>query len=344
MNNQENTLYDRPDGGEWRCEERGVYSVLDHGYVHVVESWGSDQQIIESARMSTDKGFLGWGPKCKECGLSWPDRPDSCTNDALRDDTLHDDGPGDEKLLRYLYENKHSTPFEFAGLTIEVQAPLMVFREWHRHRVPFGYSEMSARYVQMPNLHYVPSVQRIIDSAKKSVNKQASGGGALDFPGFFSEGLPERRDVQMAKEIRHQIQAEQLQIYDFYENMLSWGVSKEIARLDTPVSRYSRMRATGNLRGWLGFLTLRMAPGAQFEIRQFAHCVADVVATTFPRTYELFNEGMKPILDPESVDTPEKAWARGASLMRAAFHQHAPLGDNDPLWEISIPEYKRPEP
>src|SRR5690242_17646392 len=45
--------------------------LLDHGYVRFIESWGSDQRIIESARMSTDKGFLGWGPKgeetCKRC-------------------------------------------------------------------------------------------------------------------------------------------------------------------------------------------------------------------------------------------------------------------------------------
>ena len=74
----ENVGYDRPDGGEWRCEARGEYSVLDHGYLNVVEHWGSDQKIIESARMSTDKGFLGWGPKCKECGRWYgsPHNPD----------------------------------------------------------------------------------------------------------------------------------------------------------------------------------------------------------------------------------------------------------------------------
>jgi hypothetical protein len=41
--------------------------VLDHGYVELVESWGSDERIVEAARMSTAKGFLGWGPKCSNC-------------------------------------------------------------------------------------------------------------------------------------------------------------------------------------------------------------------------------------------------------------------------------------
>jgi len=60
-------------------------NVLDHGYVELVEYWGSDEAIICAARMSTSKSFLGWGT---------------------------DEKPGDEKLLKYLYENKHSTPFE----------------------------------------------------------------------------------------------------------------------------------------------------------------------------------------------------------------------------------------
>ena len=81
--------------------------VLDHGYVELIETWGSDERIIEAARMSTNKGFQGWGPK-------------------------GDGSPGDEKLLKYLYTHKHMTPFEMAGMTIEVQAPIFVFREWHR--------------------------------------------------------------------------------------------------------------------------------------------------------------------------------------------------------------------
>jgi thymidylate synthase (FAD) len=281
--------YDREDGNEYRCEERGVYSVLDHGYLHVKTVWGSDQEIIESARMSTDKGFLGWDPgPCPSCaglGSFEADEGEAVCHDCNGKGTI----PGDAKLLRYLYEHKHSTPFEFAGLTIEVQAPIMVYREWHRHRTQ-SYSEMSARYVQMPNLHYVPSVERIIASAKKSSNKQASGTGVLNIPDeVFAD------DREIAERVQHLIRAEQQRIYTLYEQLLSFGISKEIARLDTPVSRYSRMRATANLRNWLAFLTLRTAPDAQFEIRQYAHCVADVIADAFPRTYELFCEGVRPV-------------------------------------------------
>jgi thymidylate synthase (FAD) len=76
-----------------------------------------------------------------------------------------------------------------------------------------------------------------------------------------------------------------------YEAMLELGVARELARLNTPVSRYSRMRASANLRNWLAFLTLRMDEHAQYEIRQYANVVGELISATFPRTWELFKEG-----------------------------------------------------
>jgi len=74
----------------------------------------------------------------------------------------------------------------------------------------------------------------------------------------------------------------------------SWGSDRRIieaARIHLPVGRYTRMRASANLRNWLGFLTLRTDPAAQWEIRQFAHAVAAVIEQLFPRTYELYISG-----------------------------------------------------
>ena len=126
--------------------------ILDHGSIELIESWGSDERIIEAARMSTGKGFLGWGPfDCPDCGPlpeeekihlhGTPLGKQGCKKCQGKGYVL-----GDEKLLRYLWDHKHATPFEMAGATFDVAGPIMVFREWHRHRVPFGYNEMSARY------------------------------------------------------------------------------------------------------------------------------------------------------------------------------------------------------
>jgi len=218
--------------------------VLDSGYVELVEHWGSDDRIIEAARMSTGKGFQGW-------------------------DT-------DAKLLAYLYNNKHATPFEMAGMVIEVKAPILVFREWHRHRTQ-SYNEMSARYIPLPDENYRPTLDNILSRGGVSTtNRQASGTGAV--PG--------------AVDIQHWL-GELDQLYanaqDVYELGLKLGIPKELARLPVPVARYSRMRASANLRNWLAFLTLRMAPAAQWEIRQYANAVGALVEERFPRTFALFD-------------------------------------------------------
>lgn len=225
--------------------------VLDHGYIGFVEYWGSDERIIEAARMSTSKSFLGWGTPEK---------------------------PGDEKLLRRLWIKKHATPFEMAGMAVEVQAPIMVFREWHRHRTQ-SYNEMSARYTPLPNVNYIPSVERLIIRTDTK-NKQA---GTVDGAGSLDEAAARRfqEDLQFAYERDEAL----------YQVSLANGVPKELARLCLPVGRYSRMRASANLRNWLGFLALRMADDAQWEIRQYANRLCDMLHKVFPRTLTLFLEG-----------------------------------------------------
>jgi len=262
--------------------------LLDHGYIQLIEVWGSDERIIESARMSTSGAFRGWGPidagPCLTCND--PSNP-NCSY-GFTEHTCHrcdgsgrDLRPGDEKLLRYLYENKHSTPFEFGGLVVEVQAPILVFREWHRHRTQ-SYTEMSARYSPLPDLNYIPTPERCL--FVNGQNKQANAiKGAETLTHEAALGwLGELADVyEHAQRV--------------YERGLAIGIPKELARLPVPVGRYSRMRAATCLRNWLGFLTLRSdlsieGGAAQWEIRQFANALGMLLIGAFPRTMELFCE------------------------------------------------------
>jgi len=244
--------------------------ILDHGYLKFIEAWGSDELIIESARMSTDGAFRGWGPlHSKECEYAGtPKRENEGCCPAA---------PGDEKLLRYLYKNKHTTPFEMGGLTIEVQAPIFVFRQWHRHRTQ-SYNELSARYTELPDLFYVPSVERIIASAQSNTNKQASGKGA---------------EITEAEAIRRQLRWHEKYEADrkFYLEDIAAGMAPELARISIPVAQYSRMRASGNLWNWLRFQTLRLDAHAQYEIRIYAEALDKVIEERFPRTWQLFREG-----------------------------------------------------
>lgn len=224
-----------------------IKELLDKGYLGLVETWGSDERIVEAARMSRQGGFRGWEK--------------------------------DAKLLRYLYENKHATPFEFAGMVIEVKAPIMVFREWHRHRTQ-SYNEASARYAPLPADDYLPTIRRVVEgSFAAHGNKQAGRSG----------GAPEI-SPELAEEWLDLLERDQKQIEETYQKGLQWGVPKELARGAMTVFRFSRMRAQANLRNWFAFLTLRMDPKAQEEIRVYANAVGELIAESFPRTWELFND------------------------------------------------------
>lgn len=134
--------------------------ILDHGYVKFIEHWGSDERIVEAARMSTDKGFLGWGPKHKpECAINGIDFGDV----SLAECSCGGPYAGDEKLLKYLYNHKHATPFEMAGMAIEVQAPIMVFREWHRHRTQCLSGDSMITCVSPSGSSYRRSIQSIFE-------------------------------------------------------------------------------------------------------------------------------------------------------------------------------------
>lgn len=233
-----------------------MVKILDHGYITLVESWGSDERIVEAARMSTGKGFLGWGP----LPAPIPGHPDFTK-------------AGDERLLAYLYAHKHMTPFEMCGMVIEVKAPIMVFREWMRHRTQ-GYNEMSARYIPLPDENYLPSIDRCM--VKTIDNKQSDS---------FGENI---LTTQQTKTWLADLSKLYESAQKVYEHGLDCGIPKELARLSVPVARYSRMRATANLRNWLQFLTLRMDVNAQWEIRQYANAVGDLIRQCFPRTWDLF--------------------------------------------------------
>lgn len=125
-----------------RAEEEVVEArhVLDHGYVRLVESMGSDLSIVRNARVSYD--------------AEWR--------------TGENEG-ADAKLIHYLYRNRHTSPFESCTFTFEVKAPIFVLRQWHRHRT-WSFNEVSARYAELPEEFYVPLVEHV--GVQSTSNKQ----------------------------------------------------------------------------------------------------------------------------------------------------------------------------
>ena len=114
-------------------------TVLDFGYLRLVDHMGTDLSIVRAARVSYNAEA--------RAGL----------NES-----------GDRKLINYLMKNNHSTPFESATVTFEVCCPIFVARQWHRHRTQ-SYNEVSARYTDLPNMAYLPFAGHI---GQQSVNNK----------------------------------------------------------------------------------------------------------------------------------------------------------------------------
>lgn len=245
-----------------------MVQLFDYGYVQPIEFWGDDRRVIEAARMSTNKGFLGWGPKHDEsCTLSKP-----FFGTASEDVCACSPKQGDEKLLKYLWDHKHHTPFEMGGMIVEVKAPIFVARQWFRHRT-FSYNEWSARYSELEEEFYTPAIERILAGGQSKSNKQASG---------------EEISPETALQIQHEIRDSSVAAFESYQRMLKAGLSRELARTVLPVNYYTKFRVSGNLRNWLGFCRLRNAEDAQYEIRQYSYTVTGLLGEKFPRTVELF--------------------------------------------------------
>lgn len=249
--------------------------VLDHGYIKLINYMGDDEEIVEAARMSTGRGFVSWDQysRCKVCDLVTIIGVSGrlCTHQ----DWQHFPR-GDIGFMEYLYSHKHMTPFEMPDMVVEFKAPIMVIWELVRHRT-MSFNIESGRYSQLANEHYLPELIRF--AKQSSTNKQDSSLEIFD----HSE----------ARVIRDLLEAEQESIYKNYDNFVEQGLVKELARLNAPMSRYSRGRAKANLRNWLAFLLLRKQTQhskPQWEIAQFADAIGEIIKSLYPRTYELFEE------------------------------------------------------
>ena len=121
--------------------ETNLIDVLDHGFVRLIDSMGTDLSIVRSARVSYSADWR----------------------------TGENEG-SDKKLINFLWKNKHTSPFESVEFQFEIKCPIFVARQWHRHRT-FSYNEVSARYTELPEEFYVPKVEHI--GAQSAVNKQA---------------------------------------------------------------------------------------------------------------------------------------------------------------------------
>lgn len=180
--------------------------------------------------------------------------------------------------LDFMMEHKHGSPFEQAALKFYVKAPIMVFREWHRHRIGFSYNEASARYKVMPPEFYVAPPHRPLIQ----VGKHSAPTWVPADPETYEMYVFDQEEAACFAWLK-------------YVKQLKYGIAKESARAVLGVGLYSEMITTLNPRSCMAFMSLRQHhPDAafvsypQWEINQCANQMEETFARLFPLTHSLY--------------------------------------------------------
>jgi thymidylate synthase (FAD) len=232
-------------------------NVLDHGSVSLVDRMGQDValKVVNSARISYNK-----------------------TKDSFDEK--------DRKLTNFLLNNEHTSPFRHSFYTFHVKAPLFVFRQWMKYQVgstwrtyevggkevPLevfdhlydldkgcSWNEVSGRYVELEPEFYFPAKLR---ANPPHGNKQASSEN--DYKGDPNYDLGQ---------MKHAVE----RAYSIYNGLIKTGVAKEIARMILPQNIYSEAYWTCSLQSVIHFLHQRLKPDAQFEIREYAEGIYNLI-------------------------------------------------------------------
>lgn len=220
-----------------------LINVLDKGYVKLINHSGNDNTPQETARISTGKEGENYS---EEKGII---------------------------LTRYLMRHKHSTPFEFAHITFELKVPIMVMREFIRHRT-LSVNEESGRYKKLDPDYYVPSSSRI--KYQSTINNQGSADESVD--------------LDLAVEFIDKCDEINESFEELYSKAVDKGIAKEVSRLSMPISHYTTFRVTGNLLNWYKFLLLRQAENAQWEIRQYANAIFEIIKKLYPNCTQAYED------------------------------------------------------
>lgn len=216
--------------------------------VRLIDWMGSSLDIVCDARQSFDQTSSEWSEK-------------------------------DQKLLNYLVQHKHTSPFRGVVTKWQVKAPLYVCRQWWKHVIggtfandTLGWNEKSFRYCEADDdTYYMPREFR----QQSLSNKQASSGP-------LEPTMNQMAMLEYAKALEQAKQA--------YRALLTFGVSKEQARGIMPMSSYTTFVWTCSLQALLHFISLRDTSDSQGEIQCYAQAMSALARPLFKEAFQAFEE------------------------------------------------------
>jgi len=253
-------------------------TVLDHGFVRVIDYMGDDAAIVQAARVSYGRG----------------------TRQVSED----------RGLIGYLMRHRHSTPFEMCEIKLHVKLPIFVARQWIRHRTA-NVNEYSARYSILDREFYVPD-REFLDARRAERRRERKGRRSEPdlFPALPKNLAAQARSNRQGREevlppdeaakILAIIKSEAAREYTIYTKLLNedaqgraidpdrHGLARELARMVLPANIYTQWYWKIDLHNLLHFLSLRADPHAQYEIRAYAEVMLDIVRRWVPIAHEAF--------------------------------------------------------
>lgn len=222
-------------------ENLKTINCLDKGFIRLVDYMGDDSAIVQAARVSYGEGTKTFSE--------------------------------DRSLIRYLMNKKHTSPFEQVEFKFHVKAPIVVFRQWHRHRTS-SINELSGRYSEMKDECYMPNINDL--NFQNENNKQCRDENKLD--------------DEVSKKVLIEMEEVQTLLFRHYRNLLDLGLAREICRINLPLSTYSEMYWKMDLHNLFHFLKLRLDKHAQKEIRVYAEAICELIKPVVPIAYEAFSD------------------------------------------------------
>lgn len=169
-----------------------------------------------------------------------------------------------EGLVRALIRDKHWSPLEHCQLTFAFDVPLFVRDQIVRHK-SLAFSVFSLRYAGAKPAFWIPADQRPLVQVGKALDYRRTHGS------YAQSGAAQKYGRRIAEES-----------WAAYREMVETGIANEVARAVLPTSLYTQMWATGSLRSWLHFLDVRNDEHAQWEIREAAAKVEEIISELFP--------------------------------------------------------------
>ena len=241
-----------------------IESVLGNGFVDLVDHMGNDLTVVNAARVSFDKES-DWDyddeALKKVTGHNWQ-------ADRLRKEFKKLSNK-DQKLVEYLAKHNHWTPFAHPQITLRIKAPISIRTQFFKHKQGFVENEISRRYVSFdPEFYYPEWRGKPTGSAKQ---------GSEDFIALSKETIWAYKDSIES-------------CLKTYNSLLDEGVAPEQARFVLPQGMYTEWYWTGSLSAYARFYKQRIDEHAQWEIRQYAEAIGELISPLFPVSWRVLTK------------------------------------------------------